>query len=208
MSRIRLLPSPARAIAPVLLLAIASSAAAQKPTAGAAPNPTTAPRATVAQGPKLPDLAFGAVIVANKTHYVTDTAQTLVVDHVFPPPSSQGARQAKSPCDRSFTFSLILLVRNIGQATFVPKGSAQAVGVNVGPWNAAKDLTTIAVNGTQSMSFNVTLPPGNYTLDALIDLHGQVAEANPANDKLNWPLKVTCELRSSAAVAPAPIKKP
>ena len=208
MPRVHLLP-PARAIAPILLASLAYSAAAQASVPKGAPtSPTTAGQATMARGPKLPDLAFGAVIVANKTHYVTDTAQTLVVDHVFPPPASSGGKQAPNPCNRSFTFPLILLVRNIGQATFVPKGSAQAVGVNIGPWNSAKDLVTLNVNGTQSMSFNVTLPPGNYTLDALIDLHGQVAEANAANDKLSWPLKVTCELRSNAATAPRPIPKP
>jgi len=202
-------PKPAPPAPPAPTVKAATTSVVAAPPAPS-PHPAAAPsRAnTVAHTPPLPDLTFASVNVANVNHVVGSTAQTIVVDHVFPPPASSNSPHQPSPCNRSFTFPLIIVVKNIGNASFVPKNSFQAVGVNVGSWGSAKDLITLNVNGTQTMSFSVTLPPGDYTLSALIDLHNGVAEANPANDKLEWPLKVTCELRSNAAVAPHPIPKP
>ena len=208
-----------RLAASLVPLAIALSAAAQSapvtraPTSqvpAPAPIPPPSPMAH-AQPPiqrqKLPDLAFANVSVNGTNHMIGTRSSALVVDHVFPAPSP-GAKPAPSPCNRSFTFPVVLVIKNIGTADFVPLSSAQAVGLDILPFNAAKDLIKLAPGASQSMSFSVTLPPGNYNLNAFIDTHGQVAESNVNNNKLDWPLKVTCELRSNAAVAPAPIKNP
>jgi hypothetical protein len=224
MPRFDLDPSARRVIAPALLLVAALGASAQTPPVtrapmssvqapapkpppspiGAAPAPTSAP---VARG-KLPDLVF-AYLDVNGTHYIVGTReQPIAVAHSFPPPASGAKPQQSNPCNRSFTFPVVLTVKNIGTADFVPLGSAQAVGLDIGPFNSAKDLIKLAPGAKQVMSFNVTLPAGNYTLAAMIDLHGQVAESNTNNDKLNWPLKVVCEIRSNISTAPAPIKNP
>lgn len=208
-----------RFAAPFLPFIVALSAGAQTPpvtrapTAVApAPAPITPPSPMAhAQAPiqraKLPDLAFSSVSVNNTNHVVGATrVSALVVDHVFPPAPAGAKPQQYNPCNRSFTFPVVLVVKNIGTADFVPLGSAQAVGLDIGTFNSAKDLIKLTPGATQSMSFSVTLPPGNYTLDAMIDLHGQVAESNANNDKLSWPLKVTCEVRSSVTTAPPPIK--
>ncbi len=211
-------------IGSALLIAAASAAFAQTPPVTRAPTasaPATvhtppspasiAPAPSAVQRQKLPDLTFASVNVNNVNHEVSVrmTTPLIVVDHVFPPQSTSGARQpAGSPCNRSFTFPVVLSIRNIGTADFVPLSSAQAVGLDIGTFNAAKDLIKLTPNQAQTMSWSVTLPPGNYTLSAFIDTHGQVAESNVNNNKLSWPLKVSCEVRSSAATAPAPIKKP
>ena len=199
-----------------LLFAVACSAGAQAGVARApvaapatAPAPAPMPSAAavsrgVAPAQPVPDLAFSFVVVDNVSHSVGGAAPTLVVTRIVQPAASNASRQAVNPCSQSIAFPLQLTVKNVGGALFKPLSSAQAVGVQIGPWGAAKDLVTLAVSGSQTMSFTATVPPGHYTLSATIDLHGQVAEARTDNKTLNWPLEVRCQLSNNMAAAPSP----
>lgn len=168
---------------------------------GAAPGASRSAAAAPART-ALPDLAFSSVTVQAWTHLVSRNPQPIIV-YEAPSPAGRQPGQGASECNRAMTFPVQLSVRNIGQAEFITKGSAQAVGVSVGPWNSARDLANLAPGASQLMSFNVTLPPGQYMLQAMIDLHGQVAESRSDNNSLSWPLEVKCE--SGAVIAPAPI---
>lgn len=150
------------------------------------------------RGSPLPDLAFSFVSVQKRTYTVTGTPSSIIVEDV-PAGGNAGA------CSQAFSFPLQLIVKNIGQANFVPKGSSSVVGVSVGSWNAAKDLETLQTGASQVMDFNVSVPPGRYSLQAKIELHNAVAESRSDNDGLSWPLQVSCDAR---AVAPAHLAPP
>jgi hypothetical protein len=156
------------------------------------------PAGVMATGGPLPDLAFSFVSVQKTTYYVSGAPRSIVLTEV--PAAGQGGA-----CTQPYAFPLQLIVKNIGQADFVPKNSFQAVGVNVGPWNSATDLVTLHKGASQVMNFNVSLAPGKYLLQARIDLHNGVAEARSDNDTLNWPLEVRCDTRAAAR---APIPRP
>lgn len=160
--------------------------------------------ATVARGSPLPDLTFSFVSVEKRTYSVAGGAKSIMVLY-FPSSSPSDKGRQNSECERPDSFPLQLIVKNIGQADFAPKDSFQVVGVNIGPWNSAKDLVKLRKGESQIMDFNVTLPPGRYTLQALIDLHNAVAESRSDNNILSWPLEVKCDTR---AMAPAPIPAP
>lgn len=188
-----------------LLFSIAFVAGADQMRAlpGTAPTAAAKPVVVAPAGlTPLPDLAFSYVSVENTTYPAGAAPQSLVVNNVIPSASS-GVNKAPNPCGRSFTFPLQLIVKNIGQADFVPKGSAQAVSVTIGQWGGAKDLVKLPVTASQTMNFNVTLPTGKYLLNADIDLHNGVAEARADNNKLSWPLEVKCEVKAGAVMAPA-----
>jgi len=161
--------------------------------------------ATTAVGSPLPDLTFSFVTVQKRTYNVTGGTHSIIYDEAAGPSSPQAVRRGADACNRTLGFPLQLIVKNIGQADFVPKGSAQAVGVNIGPWNSAKDLVKIPKGGSQVMDFNVSLAAGRYTLQAQIDLHQQVAESRSDNNTLSWPFEVKCDTR---AMAPAPVPAP
>lgn len=170
--------------------------AANLGAAGAAPPGSRTSTAAPLRAP-LPDLAFSLVTAQGTMHQVGGAPQSIVV---YEAPTRQPNGPRVSECNRALTFPLQIVVRNIGQADFITKGSAQAVGVSVGPWNSAKDLVNLPRGASQAMNFSVTLAPGRYTLQAAIDLHDQVAESRSDNNNLSWPLEVKC---GASATAPA-----
>ena len=194
----------AKNIAAIALFAMTTMASAQqwqRPVLTVNPPATAANSVQTPVGlPVLPDLVFSYVTVDNATYPVGASAQSLLVNHVLTP-AAVGANKEANPCAKPFTFPLQLIVKNIGHSDFVPKGSAQAVGVNIGPWGAAKDLIKLPPTASQTMNFSVTLPPGKYAIDANIDLHNGVAEARSDNNKLSWPLEVKCEMKAAAVMA-------
>lgn len=162
----------------------------------------TSSAATVARGSPLPDLTFSFVTVEKTTYPVTPSPGSIVVyDH----------QREAAACQQPFSFPLQLIVKNIGQADFVVNanyadfevvGVNIVVGVNTSAWNSAKNLANLSKGASHGMDFNVTLPPGSYTLQAMIDLHNTVAEARSDNNTLSWPLEVKCDIYS---LAPAPV---
>jgi len=208
MQSINLFKSATQGITAILLFGIAYAAGADQmmhalPGATSAQAPAPIMKAVVvapAGISKLPDLAFSFVSVENRTFTVGFNAQSLVVNNIVP-----SEKTGVNPCGHPFTFPLQLIVKNIGQADFVPKNSFQVVGVTIGQWNSAKDLAKLPVAASQPMNFNVSLPPGKYMLNANIDLHNGVAEARSDNNKLSWPLEVTCKVKANAmALGPLP----
>ena len=148
----------------------------------------------------LPDLAFGYVIVEQRTYSVAGGAKPIILSYFNP--SSRGGNPSGG-CERPYSFPLKVNVKNIGQADFAPKDSSQAVAVNIGPWNRTMDLKKIGKGDSQSMDFNVSLPPGKYTLKAAIDLHNGVAESRADNNTLSWPLEVKCDPALLPAAVPS-----
>jgi hypothetical protein len=153
-----------------------------------------APTALRPGGSPLPDLAFALVTVQGRSYRAAVGANPIIVED-----------KSAGGCARPYQFPLQLMVKNVGQADFVPKGSAQAVSLVVGPWNGGKNLGRLRKGGSQAMDFNPSLLPGRYTLRARIDLHGGVAEARGDNDGLSLPLEVRCAV---AASAPARVGAP
>jgi hypothetical protein len=210
--QMRALPgtAPTTAVKPVgVSPATVQLPAVQLPVPGAVPKPIKGlAGAPPPLGFKLPDLAFSWVTVEKTTYLVGAVPQPLVVNNVLQSESS-GAMKAPNPCNRPFTFPLQLIVKNIGQANFLPKDSSQAVGVTIGPWNSATNLSKLLVpTDSQVMDFSVTLPPGKYMLDASIDLHNGVAEARTDNNKLSWPLEVKCEVKAATMALALPHDAP
>jgi len=170
-----------------------SASGPRPPAAGAAPA------LMVARGTPLPDLAFSFVSVQMRTYTVTGTATSIVVEDPL-------AGASADACSKPYSFPIQLIVKNVGQATFVAKDSLTAVGVSIGGWNSAKDLKTLKKGDSQVMDFNVSVPPGKYALQANINLHNAVAESRSDNDSLSWPLELKCDVRVKAPprlVAPA-----
>jgi hypothetical protein len=192
-----------------VILAVRAAAQAAPAKAPAAPAPKPSP-ATVGVGvapshlSQVADLAFSVVVVDNTTYNVGTMTPSVVVTRTVPPAAAGSAsRQTMNPCGTAISFPLQVSVKNEGSAQFVPLSSAQALGVHIGAWGAAKDLVTLGVGVTQTMSFNPSLAPGKYTLQLMIDLKGQVAEARSDNKALNWPLEVRCQVSANKAAIPA-----
>lgn len=197
-----------QAISAVLLFGIAFVAGGAEQTLQrrALPAPAPTPAANSVPAPAgLPDLVFSYVTVEQATYDGQSAPPPIVVHNFVAPPPSNKKKSDGLPsndlggapylgCLGSFTFPLQLIVKNIGHADFVPKGSFQVVGVNVGSWGGAKDIVRLSPGQSQVMKFNVSLLPGKYTLKAVIDLHNEVAESRTDNNKLSWPLEVTCEV--------------
>lgn len=186
-------PSASTAAQPIAVVAPTGIPPVAKPPAAPMLQKTPTPTAPA----QLPDLAFSNMTVDKTTYFdfdINSGVKSLVVNNIVPSIPSGTSRPPRDPCDRSFTFPLQLVVKNIGQAEFVPKDSSQAVGVTIGTWNAGKDIIKLAKTAAQTMDFSVTLRPGKYMLNANIDLKKQVAEARTDNNKLSWPLEVTCEM--------------
>lgn len=168
------------------------SASGSRPIAAGA-----APTLTVGRGSPLPDLAFTFVSVQKRTYAVTGTPTSIIVEDV---PAGGNA----DACSQPFSFPLQLIVKNIGQATFVASDSLTAVGVSIGSWNSAKDLKTLRKGDWQVMDFDVSVPAGKYALQANIGLHDAAAESRTDNDSLSWPLQVNCDVRERAPTRLAP----
>lgn len=185
-----------------VLLNCSCMVAAQAANLGAAGAAPAGPRASTAAPARLPlpDLAFSLITAQGTMYHVSGAPQSIIVYEAPTPVRREPNGPRASECNRTLTFPLQITVTNVGQADFITKGSAQAVGVSVGPWNSAKDLVNLPRGTSQAMNFSVTLAPGRYTLQATIDLHNQVAESRSDNNNLSWPLEVKC---GASATAPA-----
>jgi hypothetical protein len=150
----------------------------------------------------LPTLGFSYVSFPGGAFPVTGTPHTIVLYEVARPLRPGGPAE----CNRPLTFALELSVHNAGPGDFIRNktyGDWEVVNVNIGSWSGiAKLPASINARSTQAMNFNVTLPPGRYTLLAKISLGDAGAELRSTNNTLNWPLDVKC---STTMTAPAPI---
>lgn len=164
--------------------------AAQAATLGAVgPAVKSGPTATMVAGTPSPNLVFSFVTVQRTTYPVTSASRSVVVyDH----------QRDANACQQPFSFPLQLIVKNIGP-DFTPRRDVpQNAAASILPYfadNNRVDLHALRRGESQAMNFNVSMPPGRYTLWARI------------LDKvlLNWPLEVKCDTRSLApALVPAP----
>ena len=149
----------------------------------------------------LPDLIFSWVSFPGGGFPVAGAPHLIVLYEMARPIRPQGPLE----CNRPFTFALQLVVRNAGPGNFVRNptyGDWQVVNVNIGGWSGLVKLADLRAGNSQPMNFNVTLPPGNYTLLAKIDLHNAGAELRSDNNGLSWPLEIKC---SNTMAAPTPI---
>lgn len=162
--------------------------AAQAATPGSVgPAVKSGPTAAAATGAPSPNLVFSFVTVQKTTYAVTAGPRSIVVyDH----------QRDAGACQQPFGFFLQLIVKNIGP-DFTPRRDVpQNAVASILPYfvsNNSVDLHALRRGESQTMNFNVSLPPGQYTLWARI------------LDKvlLTWPLEVKCDTRSLAPV-PAP----
>ena len=199
-----------QAITAVVLLIFSCAAGAdQMMRALPGTTPATAPAAkpvVVAPAglPLSPDLTFSFVTVEQTTYNAQAGTRSIVVRNLVAQPlsSHKKGEASRKQCNQSITFPLQLIVKNIGQADYVPflgvrlgpnPARAHSLGVHIGPWGSEKDIIRLRTGESQAMNFNVTLPPGSYTLDATVVSAAMVEEARTDNNKLAWPLEVKCE---------------
>lgn len=153
-----------------------------------------------------PSLAFTGLTADHTDYPGSALGGASITVRYYSPPSLEGGNKGSqsSVCNRPYSFPLQLLVRNFGQADFVPKDLTETVGITIGPWNGAKNLTTLPKGTSQIYDFSVSLPSGKYILRAQI-VTNQDKSAAPNVHQLHtiaWPLEIKCD---TTGVAPAPL---
>jgi len=168
-------------------LGVSAAQAANLGAAGAAAR--SGPTAAMATGVPSPNLVYSFVSVQKTTYAVTSSPRSIVV---------YDFQRDANACKQPFSFPLQLIVKNIG-SDFTPRRDVpQNAAASILPYfvnNNRVDLHALRRGESQVMNFNVSLPPGQYTLWARI------------LDKveLTWPLEVKCDTHS---LAPTPIPAP
>lgn len=164
---------------------------------------------TVVQSPltsKSPNLVFIGLTVDHADYGTGHLMGASITVRYYSAPSLEGGVKARqnSVCNRPYSFPLQLLVKNAGQADYIPKNPGESVTIQIGIWNAVLPLTTLPVGKIQTYNFTPSLGSGSYVLQAHINTsQNNTGTSNgPQVHDISWPLNVVCDTK---AVVPPPV---
>jgi len=151
---------------------------------------------------KSPNLVFTGLTVNHADYGTGHLMGASITVRYYSTPSLQGGGKARqdSVCNRPYNFPLQLLVKNSGQADYIPKSPGESVTINIGTWNAVLPLKTLLVGKIQTYNFTPTLASGSYILQAHINTsqNNPAAPNGPQVHDMTWPLNVVCDTKAVA----------